>query len=208
MPVDRRLRLRQAAWMIRIISGRYKSRMLESPVGEDVTRPYAARVKESVFNLLRGWFEDANVLDLFSGVGTIGLECVSRGAASVLMVEQDRRIVEYLRHNISELGCSDQAEAMHADALAPTCLSRAPAPVDVVFMDPPYAMMSKEAQRVRVLRQASACRSVMKTGGFLVLRSPTDQFETALEGFDGPEVHQYASDMFVLLYCASGEDTC
>ena len=67
--------------MIKIIGGEYRSRKLLTPENESVSRPYGSRVKESLFNLLRGWFEGATVIDLFAGVGTMGLECASRGAA-------------------------------------------------------------------------------------------------------------------------------
>src|SRR5690606_7638589 len=100
-----------------------------SPEGGDVTRPYVDRVKESVFNLLRGWFDEANVLDLFAGVGTMGLEAVSRGAANVLLVEQNRKVFKLLEENIRQLGCGDRAVAMLGDALGSICLLRAPRPV-------------------------------------------------------------------------------
>lgn len=188
--------------MLKIISGEYRSRRLASPPDETITRPYAQRVKESVFNLLRGWFDDARVLDLFAGVGTMGLEAVSRGASQVLMVEQNRSIFRLLEENIQSLDCGDRATAMNADALGQTCLLRAPQPVDIVFVDPPYAMMREEASQQRVLGQVQRVRSVMGDSGFLVLRSPQKPHgpQWELEGFDGPEVHKYAKDMWVLLY--------
>ena len=70
--------------MPKIISGDFRTRILLTPEGEDRTRPMTARVKESVFAMLHGWFQGARVLDLFAGVGTVGLECVSRGASEVL----------------------------------------------------------------------------------------------------------------------------
>src|SRR5262245_15938357 len=78
--------------MLKIIAGEFRSRKLLTPDDGSVSRPYGARVKESIFNLLRGWFEGATVIDLFAGVGTMGLEAVSRGAARVFMVERDRHI--------------------------------------------------------------------------------------------------------------------
>jgi 16S rRNA (guanine966-N2)-methyltransferase len=188
--------------MLKIIGGEYRSRQLATPPDEAVTRPYSQRVKESVFNLLRGWFDDANVLDLFAGVGTIGLEAVSRGAKQVLMVEQDRKIFGLLQKNIETLGCGDRAIAMQGDALGQTALLRAPRPVDVVFIDPPYAIMQPPEGRARVLEQARRVRDVMAEQGFLVLRSPVrpEGPEWTIEGFDGPEEHRHGKDMWVLLY--------
>ncbi|MCE2885635.1 MAG: RsmD family RNA methyltransferase [Planctomycetaceae bacterium] len=194
--------------MVKIISGEYRSRTLLSPEGEDVTRPMTARVKESVFAMLQGWFKDARVLDLFAGIGTVGLECASRGAAEVVMVERDRDVFRYLEHNVKTLGCGDRVTALQADALGPTALARSPKPVDLVFMDPPYALMVEPATRKLVLAQAARTRALFAPKGFLILRTPVDLDppEKALPGFRGPEVHQYKDDMFVYLYMPDALD--
>lgn len=193
--------------MLKIIAGEFRSRRLLSPEDARVTRPYAARVKESIFNLLRGWFEGARVLDLFAGVGTVGLEAVSRGAAHVFMVERDREVFRLLQRNIENLGCGDRVTAIQADALSPVTLARITRPIDLVFIDPPYQMMEHEQTRRRVLDQASRCRSLMGDRGFLVLRSPigADEVDLKIEGFDGPESHKYSADMYVLLYAPKAE---
>jgi 16S rRNA (guanine966-N2)-methyltransferase len=190
--------------MLRILAGLYRSRHLESPRGEDRTRPMTARVKESVFGLLRGWFEEARVLDLFAGVGTMGLEAASRGAREVVCVERDPAVLACLRRNIERLGCGDRVTVLAGDALAASTLARAGSPFDVVFMDPPYELMEEERSRERVLAAAARLREAMGDKGFLVLRRPVDPRTPpppALPGFDGPEVHDYGKGMQVLLYC-------
>lgn len=188
--------------MLRIIGGEFRSRQLASPPGADVTRPMAARAKESIFNLLRGWFEDANVVDLFAGVGTMGLEAVSRGAKHVLLVEQSRPVFRILEENIGTLGCGDRATAVQGDALSPTVLLRAPRPVHVMFVDPPYAIMADEVGRGRVFAQIRTAREMLADKSFVVLRSPAlKQGESlTIEGFAGPETHRYGSEMLVHLY--------
>lgn len=188
--------------MLKIISGQYKSRVLKTPPDSQITRPYTQRVRESVFNLLRGWFEDASVLDLFAGVGSMGLEAVSRGARTVLLVERNQKIADMLQANIDELGCSDRARILPGDALAQTCLLRAERPVDVIFVDPPYEMMKGEESRTRVLEQVSRCREIMGDEGFVVLRSPLgpNRIDLTIPGFHGPEEHTYGKEMSVLLY--------
>jgi 16S rRNA (guanine966-N2)-methyltransferase len=148
--------------------------------------------------MLHEWFDEARVLDLFAGVGTIGLEAVSRGAAEVLMVEKSAKTHRLLRENIERLGCGDRARAMLGDALGPAALHGAPRPLDLVFLDPPYSMMHDEQTRQRVLDQAARCRELMADRGYLVLRSPIEL--GGIEGFNGPEVHRYRKDMVVLLY--------
>ena len=192
----------------KIISGDFRTRILLTPEGEDRTRPMTARVKESVFAMLHGWFAGARVLDLFAGVGTVGLECVSRGAAEVVMVERDREVFRYLEHNIETLKCRDRAIAIQADALGPTALARSPKPVDLVFMDPPYALMVDPATRKLVLAQAARTRALFAPKGFLVLRTPVDldAEERQIAGFRGPESHQYKDDMWVYLYMPDHAD--
>lgn len=190
--------------IIQIIGGEFRSRRLETPDDES-TRPITARAKESVFNLLRGWFDDAAVLDLFAGVGTMGLEAMSRGAAKVVFVERDRTIVRCLQRNIESLGCQDRAVVFPGDALHPESLAAARAAADrfdVIFMDPPYATMEDDARRADVFAQAARCRALMGEKGFLVLRTPLDPatHPHAIQGFDGPEVHRYGGEMSVLLY--------
>lgn len=192
--------------MLRIIAGHYRSRRLHSPPDAETSRPYGQRVREAVFNLLREWFEDANVLDLFAGVGTMGLEAASRGAARVTVVERDRRVFSLLQQNIADLGCGDRVRAVHGDALGAIALDAAPAPVDIVFMDPPYAMMSDPAKRSRVLAQAARVRSIMAPRSFLILRSPGAPDDMEIEGFDGPEVHRFGAGMWVLLYAPCADD--
>ena len=172
---------------------------------DENSRPYHARIKESIFNLLRGWFEDARVLDLFAGVGTVGIEAVSRGAKEVLMVELSRDTHKRLQQNIDDLGCGDRATAMLGDSLSTTVLLRAPRPVDLVFVDPPYDMMRDEKSRQRVLDQIERCREIMATPSFVVLRSPEgpDEVDLTIPGFDGPEPHHYGRDRWVLLYAPS-----
>lgn len=188
--------------MLRIIGGEYRSRMLDCPEGEDVTRPMTSRAKESLFNLLRGWFEGSRVLDLFAGVGTMGLEAVSRGASQVVLIERDRDVARFLQQNIVRLGCAERAVGIQGDALGQLAIERAPKPVDVVFLDPPYDFMLDPPRRAKVLEQAARLRAVMADKAFMVLRTPLDlgPEEASIQGFDGPEIHSYGLEMKVYLY--------
>ena len=193
---------RDTARMLKIIAGEFRSRILEGPPDSETTRPITARVKESVFNLLRGWCEDAVVLDLFAGIGAIGLEAVSRGAREVVFVELNGRIASILEFNVRELGCGDRATVVRADALGPAALAQAPRDCDLVFLDPPYPMWTDEVSQARLIDLAVRCRENMKDSSFLILRTPEDipaDFP-GIPGFDGPESHAYSLDMFVHLF--------
>ena len=179
--------------MLRILAGEFRSRRLASPDDDETSRPYLNRVKESVFNILREWCDDAVVLDLFAGIGTMGLEAASRGACSVVCVEKSKSIFAFLERNIETLDCGDRVIAVEGDALGSSCLLRAPQPVDLVFMDPPYRMMRDVQSARRVLGQIEACRDVMGERGFVVLRTPAgaDGPDLTIPGFQGPESHRY-----------------
>jgi 16S rRNA (guanine966-N2)-methyltransferase len=192
--------------MLRIIGGELRSRPLATPAGKDRTRPMGSRTREAVFNVLRGWFDGARVLDLFAGVGTMGLEAVSRGAARVWLVEQDRDVFDLLRGNIEELGVAERAVPVRADALGEVALATVDQPLDVVFLDPPFEMVRTPEGLERVLAQARRCRAKMKPKSFLVLRLPEIEGDgPRLEGFDGPEHRRYGAEQHVLLYCPAKE---
>jgi 16S rRNA (guanine966-N2)-methyltransferase len=154
-----------------------------------------------LFNVLRGWFEGARVLDLFAGVGTLGLEAVSRGAIKVVMVEKDRKIFALLRDNIESLGCADRAIAVQADALGEAAIMAAEPEVNVVLMDPPFALVETEEGLKEVFDQAGRTRKLFLEKGFLVIRLPTvSDPPPTIEGFDGPEIRAYGNQQNLLLY--------
>lgn len=188
--------------MLRIIAGELRSRPLATPTGRDRTRPMGSRTREAVFNVLRGWFEDAAVLDLFAGVGTLGLEAVSRGASRVWLVEQDREVHDLLRRNVESMGVADRVQLVRADALGEVALATIDRPLDVVFMDPPFELVRTAEGLDRVLAQAARCRERMKPRSFLVLRLPEIEGDgPVIPGFAGPEHRQYGAEQHVLLYC-------
>jgi 16S rRNA (guanine966-N2)-methyltransferase len=122
---------------MRIIAGQWRGRPLVAPTG-DATRPTADRTREALFSMLvsrLGSFEDLAVADLFAGSGALGLEALSRGAASCLFVEQDRPALDALKTNIAKLG----AKGADVRATSVMALGPAPRPLDLIMMDPPYA---------------------------------------------------------------------
>lgn len=169
------------------------------------------RVKEAVFNLLRGHVEGEAVCDAFAGVGTMGLEAVSRGASRVVMIEKDRKIAEILRGNLEMLGNPPGAEVVCGDALGTATLARCPQPAHLVFFDPPYVLVTDPGRRGRTLRQLAMLIDRLDESGYAVLRTPWPlvdraspesepvEVDLALANALGPETHVYGS-MAVHLY--------
>lgn len=119
---------------MRVIAGQWRGRPLVAPKG-DVTRPTADRTREALFSMLTarlGDFEGLSVGDFFAGSGALGIEALSRGAASCLFVEQDRAALDALRANLL-LEAKGDVRASSVMALGP-----ARGPLDLILMDPPY----------------------------------------------------------------------
>lgn len=121
---------------MRIISGKYKGRRINPPKGLPV-RPTTDQAKEGIFNVLTHQYgvEGATVLDLFCGTGNMAFEFSSRGAASVLCVDRERKCVEFVKKFAAELG-SNEIQARAQDAIR--FLKSAKGKFDIIFMDPPY----------------------------------------------------------------------
>ena len=122
---------------LRIIAGQWRGRKLTTPAG-DTTRPTADRTRETLFSMLVsriGSFEGLAVADLFAGSGALGLEALSRGAASCVLVEQDAAAIRALRSNVASLQAQSQCDVRAGSVLA---LGPAKAPLDLVMLDPPY----------------------------------------------------------------------
>jgi len=197
--------------MLKIIGGTNRRRIIQTPEGRDTTRPLPQRVRESIFNTLRGHFEGESVLDVFSGSGSFGLEAHSRGATHVVMIEQDRRVVELLKANAEDLDAGDACEVIQANAMGPLALARAPRPVHIVFFDPPYPLMRDPARRKLVMRQFSRAVDLLDETGYAILRTPWPYIdyveneddpdgpnkrvtvELGLENAEGPETHAFGS---------------
>ena len=122
---------------MRIIAGAWRGRKIVAPAG-DTTRPTADRTRETLFSMLHsrlGGFEGLAVADFFAGSGALGLEALSRGAASCLFVEQDAAAIRTIRANIAALDCAAACDVRAASVLA---LGIPKAPLDLIFLDPPY----------------------------------------------------------------------
>jgi len=149
---------------------------LTPPEGE-ATRPITDRAKQSLFDALQDCFAmdgGGVVLDCFAGTGSLGLECLSRGAAKAIFVERDRSALAGLRENIQKLGVLEQAVVLPIDAY----LAAENAEVrnlTVAFVDPPYSHTDTGHQRHKVdtLIRALA-EGCMVDGGIISFRHPVN----------------------------------
>ncbi len=122
---------------MRIIAGEWRRRLLQAPPGE-ATRPTADRTRETLFAMLAsrlGSFDELAVADLFAGSGALGLEALSRGAASCLFAEHDPAAIRALRANIANLRAQQRCDVRAVSVMS---LGPASQPYDLILLDPPY----------------------------------------------------------------------
>ena len=128
---------------MRIISGDYKGKKIIIP-RDKLTRPLKDLTKESIFNIIKHSklldtkLENSKVLDLFSGVGSFGLECLSRGAANVTFLESYKDVLTVLKKNIDNLKQQHSSSVIEKDIFAENTLKILNNKFDIIFMDPPY----------------------------------------------------------------------
>jgi 16S rRNA (guanine966-N2)-methyltransferase len=161
---------------MRIIAGIYRGRPITAPAG-DATRPTADRTREALFSMLTsrlGSFAELRVLDLFAGSGALGLEALSRGAASCTFVEQDAAALDCLRANIAKLSAGG------ADVRAQSVMALGPAPAayDLILLDPPYQSGAGVVALERLLRLGWIA------SGALASVETTKKEMVVVEGFD------------------------
>ena len=178
---------------MRVIGGTERGRRLVGPSSEG-TRPLSDRAREALFNILGPGIRGERVLDLFAGTGAVGIEALSRGAASATFVEQGRAALGDIRANLDTLGLAGRAEVVAGDALGFVARSRER--FDVIFAGPPQwaELWSK------TLLAVDAHDEVLAEGGLLVTQlDPTeDTGDPELEHLVRVDARTYGRTLLLL----------
>jgi 16S rRNA (guanine966-N2)-methyltransferase len=169
---------------VRIIAGSRKGARIFAPKGTD-TRPTGDRVREAAFNLI-GPVDEASVLDLFAGSGAMGLEALSRGAASAVFVESDRDACRTIERNLAKLDLTG-ATVLCRDSLQ--VLAAHSRTYDLVLCDPPYGFEDS--------RLAGHLKRVLAPNGLLVYETGA-KAQPALEGLQVRTSRTYGSARLTL----------
>ena len=149
---------------MRVIAGRFKGRRLKAPTWDGL-RPTSDKLRETLFNILAPRIEGARVFDGYAGTGAVGIEALSRGAAHVTFVEQDRRASALITANVA--GCAGAPNYTIETGDVATQLRRHVAVFDVIWLDPPYENDSAEA--------LAAAAAALAPGGLVVLERATQR---------------------------------
>lgn len=153
---------------MRIIAGEFRGRKLLPPVTES-TRPVTDRVKQSVFDILSPRIEGSAVYDCFAGTGSMGLECLSRGAGQAVFFEAERSAADRLRKNIATLKVEERSRVVTADLFKWFAGPGAGGKADLIFLDPPYRFLRERADDLRRLAdRIASCH--LAPGGIVIFR--------------------------------------
>ncbi len=191
---------------MRIVSGKYRRRKLLSAPG-NVTRPITDRIKEILFERIGQDFQDKRMADVFAGTGTIGLEALSRGARSVVFIENDRRAYKLLTENVAQLGVEEPVLCWRADVMRCSFYPKGVPqllPFDVVFFDPPYRLVPDIRPKTPFYKalQRLAREGVTSADALLLIRTPLrSQFQCPdlwvpdqTMSFSNMEIHLFDKD--------------
>ncbi|MEM7682029.1 MAG: RsmD family RNA methyltransferase [Planctomycetota bacterium] len=185
---------------MRVIAGTHRGRTLAGPENDGTTRPITDRVKENLFNRLQSlgmltpeepgqaW----SVVDIYCGSGSLGIECLSRGAERCLFIESDGTAYRQLEHNLEHFDLLDRAEALQTSA-TPAAWARglAPESIRLAFVDPPYALSEDPDAARAVGRVLEAIAPALEPGGVALWRTAVEITPDAQPGYDGPESVSY-----------------
>tara|TARA_B100001540_G_C15704974_1_gene595697 strand:- start:424 stop:990 length:567 start_codon:yes stop_codon:yes gene_type:complete len=170
---------------MRIISGSLKGRKIRQ-VKNKKTRPLKDLTKESIFNILQHSnlinfeFKKSSILDLFSGVGSFGLECISRGSKSVVFWENFPETINILKRNIFDLGCENKIKIISKNIFEIKNLEELKKEkFEIIFLDPPY----KEKKLVSLLEDIIKL-NLLKNNGIIILHRHKNENEVYPKKFN------------------------
>lgn len=152
---------------MRIITGELKGRRLYSP-NDNKIRPTSDKVKESIFNMVAEYTEDAVAVDLFCGTGNMGLEAISRGAKRVYFIDNARESILLAKKNIAYCKVEDQAILIGSDYERGLTAIREK--IDIIFLDPPYKAGFLESCIVKIAKL-----SILNPEGIIVCEHSSDE---------------------------------
>lgn len=169
-------------------------------VPKGVTRPTTDMVRQAVFSRLGDRVAGARVLDLFAGSGALGLEALSRGAASCLFIEENRAASGVIGENLAATGL-EGGRVVRAEV--GRWLNRASGEFDLVFADPPYARGGERENPLDRLLAERAVAPLLAAGGLMVIEAGADQPEGSGPGWQLLDRRRYGGSA-ILLYAREG----
>ena len=176
---------------MRVITGKARGVQLKTPDGM-TTRPTSDRVKEALFSIIQFDIPTARVLDLFGGTGQLGIEALSRGAASAVFVDAGEPACRLIRENLKRTKLESDAKVIRADYL--DYLKRCREKFDIIFLDPPYAEVFLENSLKSITEI-----DILQTGGIIVTERPVGkELPWDFEGFTRSKDYKYGNTVLAI----------
>ena len=172
---------------MRIISGLFKGKKIIEP-SDTKTRPLKDLTKESIFNIIehsnkfKVCLRDAFVLDVFSGVGSFGIECLSRGAKEVIFIENYKGVLSILKTNLFNLKTVENFEIIEKDALNIDTFSMLDKKFDIIFLDPPYKFENLNSLLSNIFNL-----KILKNNGLIIIhrhKNSKDNLQSKIKVFE------------------------
>ena len=176
---------------MRIISGSFRGKKIYQPMN-DKTRPLKDLVKESIFNVINHSkkfkidLENANILDMFSGVGSFGIECLSRGVREVVFVENYQGVIPILKKNLLNLKSVDNYKIIEKDIYNNNKIITFNIQFDIIFLDPPF-----RDKNLSLIFRKIKHEKLLKENGIIILHRHKDEKDIFLEDFNIIEEKKY-----------------
>ena len=182
---------------MRIISGKFKGKLI-SFVKSKSTRPLKDSVKENIFNIITHsnlidvGFEKSIILDLYSGIGSFGLECLSRGANETVFVERDKNIAKTLYKNLLTLSIKNKATIINEDIIIFLNKKKFIKKFDILFLDPPFAS-SNFLEDLKLIKQ----EKIYKTNHLVVIHREKKSFDNFKDILNPLLVREYGRSKII-----------
>ena len=176
---------------MRVITGKARGIQLKTPEGM-LTRPTADRVKEALFSIINFDIPGAKVLDLFGGTGQLGIEALSRGAASAVFVDAREESCKLIRENLKRTKLEQDARVIRSDYL--DYLSRCREQYNIIFLDPPYAEVFLE-NAIKKITEID----ILQTDGIIVAERPLGkELPWEFEGYTRSRDYKYGKVLLTI----------
>tara|TARA_B110000003_G_C16571000_1_gene504267 strand:- start:146 stop:712 length:567 start_codon:yes stop_codon:yes gene_type:complete len=184
---------------MRVISGSFRGKKILEP--KDIkTRPLKDLTKESIFNIIHHSkkfkidLENSNILDLFSGVGSFGIECLSRGVKNVTFVENYKGVLQILKNNLLGLKSSKNYKIIEKDINKSNIISKLNQKFDIIFLDPPY----KDRNTENILTDIKN-EEILNTNGIIIIHRHKNEEDKFPEYFKVIELKKYGISKITFL---------
>lgn len=184
---------------MRIISGNFRGKKILEP--KDIqTRPLKDLTKESIFNILNHSnkfkidLESSNILDLFSGVGSFGIECLSRGVKNVIFAENYSGVLPILKKNLQSLKSIENYEIFEKDITSNNFFTNLDKKFDIIFMDPPY-----KDKNLNLLLNKIKDQKILNKDGIIIIHRHKNEKDVIPKNLDIVEEKKYGLSKIIFL---------